>query len=162
MLSMLALAIALSSTPLAQAEAPTAGPDAPKPVQAKRLQEEFARSLSFDIQSNSENPLELGFTELASGEWGQPPLAGTAIEPHQTAFYSAGSINPDDALSGIITFLLPYGDTIRIEFEWAPDTSVTCTVDDSELRAVTVAVELEQAMGDQPTCVVLVTDRAVD
>ncbi|WP_291844918.1 hypothetical protein [Maricaulis sp.] len=159
MLSMIALAAALSSAPFAIADTPAIGTNTHKPVSAKALQGDFARSLTIEIEVVSASSLVLDYGSLTGGQWQQPPMAGSVIEPGDSMTYVNGVENPFDALGGMMMLSLPSGATIAIAFEWAFGGSVACTANGENLQTVAVTNELVNTMGNAPTCLVTITDQ---
>ncbi|MFY0638123.1 hypothetical protein [Maricaulis maris] len=158
MLSMIALASALSTAPLGVA----VGESAPKPALGKAMQNEFSHSLTIEIQAASANPLVLTYGSLTGGEWDRIPTPGSTLEPGDSITYVNGVVSAYDALGGMISLSLPTGATFAIEFGWAVGGSVACTAEPANLETVAVNVELINTLSDEPTCAVTITDRRAD
>ena len=150
MLSTIVFAAALSSASTAPDVMTSAVESAPKPVRGKVLLDEFARSLTIEIESASANPVELGYAELTGGVWEQTPIPGSTVS------YRNGVDNQYDALGGMIRLLLPFGDSILIEFEWGFGSDASCTANGTNLQAVTVSSELEYTMSANPVCTITI------
>ncbi len=156
MLSTIVFAAALSSASLAPDVMTSAVESAPKPVREKVLLDEFARSLTIEIESASANPVDLGYAELTGGVWEQTPIPGSTVEPGDVVSYRNGVDNQYDALGGMIRLLLPFGDSILIEFEWGFGSDASCTANGTNLQAVTVSSELEYTMSANPVCTITI------
>ena len=178
MLSIIALAAALSSAPLAPIDGRTDGPADRhiegtivserwlKPDRVKAAQYDWEHGLTVEIQASGRSALVLVDVELDGAEWDyRPPVAGATIEAGSLASYPAGVTNDEAALGGRLTLSTQAGSTFQVEFGWVPGNQATCTINGTlgvagtTLKTVTVRASLDTLqMSDFPLCTVMVTD----